>query len=304
MLNTLPEGQRFLGLDDAHADPEKSQCVIVPIPYERTSSYGFGSKLGPQAILDASRQVELFDSKLLSEPYAQCNGICTAQPMQFNDAESESNCVERIRLTTKSWLDEGKFVVSLGGEHMTSLGCILAHHERIDDLTIIQLDAHSDLRDQYEGSPYNHACVMKRLLDQHVHFIQVGIRSQEKEEYLLQKKHNLPVFYAHEINDKSFNGQDSWIQDVIAVARKNVYITFDCDVFDPSILPATGTPEPGGLNWYQVTRFLEALIQWRNLVGIDFSELAPIEGLHHPQFTIAKLIQRIIGMKLSHSDPF
>ena len=145
---------------------------------------------------------------------------------------------------------------------------------------------------------------MKRLLDQHIHFIQVGIRSQEKEEYLLQKEYNLPVFYAHEINDKSFNGQDSWIRDVIAVARKNVYITFDCDVFDPSIIPATGTPEPGGLNWYQITRFLEAVIQWRNLVGIDFSELAPIEGLHHPQFTMAKLIQRIIGMKFSHSDPF
>lgn len=299
---------RFLGLNDADADAERAKCVVLPIPYERTSSYAWGSKSGPEAILTASQQVEFFDSVLECEPYKLCGGVYTDHPMAFYEDEESAESMKRIQKSVKHWIDRDKFVVMIGGEHMTSLGCILAHGERYKGLTVVQFDAHSDLRDSYEGTPYNHACIMRRVFEHGIQFVQVGIRSQAVEEFEFQKDHEIPVFTSRYVHDSSSVSRHSWIRDVIALTGENVYVTFDCDALDPSIMPATGTPEPDGLTWSQVTHFFEILVQWRNLVGIDITELAPIDGVHHPQFTIAKLINRVIGLKYSersgakHSD--
>jgi agmatinase len=299
MFSMATKDARFLGLEDSDANPNEASCIILPAPYERTSSYGWGSEAGPRAILDASQQLETFDNVLNCEPYKLCNGISTALPLRFPKDEKSSESIARVRRAVSYWLDEKKFIIALGGEHTSALGSIIAHHDEFEDLTVLQFDAHSDLRDRYENSSFNHACVMRRVHGHNIRFIQIGIRSQAIEERAFQEENEIPVFTARYIHEKSAQSQHSWIHEIIALTGNNVYVTFDCDVLDPAIMPSTGTPEPDGLNWNQITAFFEALSQWRNLVGIDFTELAPIEGLHHPQFTIAKLIQRVIGLKFS-----
>jgi agmatinase len=295
MSEFLPKDRNFLGLDPADAHPGTAGVVVLPVPFEETSSYGQGSNEGPDAILEASQEVELFDSVVGFEPYQAAGGVATRMPLEVTGLDGAA-VAERLYGETKHWLAQNKMIVTLGGEHTSVVGAIRAHCERFDDLTVLQLDAHSDLRPAYLGSPWNHACAMARVLDFHGHIVQVGIRSQAKEEREIAGEKGLPVFYAHDIQQSRGN-RPPWIQQVIDATRPNVYITLDCDAFDPSIIPATGTPEPGGLDWRQVDGLLARLCVERNVVGIDISELAPIPGIQHPQFTMAKLVYRLIGYR-------
>jgi agmatinase len=283
----------FLGLDPEWSDADSSGLVILPVPYEKTSTYGRGSARGPAAIIAASNEVELFDAALGLEPYRAVAGIATLEPLRFEDGDGQALC-ESLRREAGRWLDRNKFLVTIGGEHTSIVGAIRAHCDRHDELTVLQLDAHSDLRPEYQGSRWNHACAMARVLDFHADLAAVGIRSQTRAERELATERGIPVIYAHEIHADGGTGA-GWLERVLEVTSPHVYVSLDCDVMDPSIMPSTGTPEPGGLSWQQIDALLERLCRRRRVVGLDVSELAPIEGLVHPDFTMAKLIYRFIG---------
>jgi len=289
----LPERERFLALEDELSSPERARFVVLPVPLEQTSSYGQGAAYGPAAIIEASHQLELFDASLGFKPCAAAGGIATLAPLLADDCNGEA-MAERVSRVAGRWLDADKRLITLGGEHTSVVGAIRAHAERYNDLTVVQLDAHSDLRQSYQGDDWSHACAMARVLDFHDNLVQVGIRSQCEEEHALSRERGLPVFYGEAIQTSTEQGRD-WVGEVIEATSSRVYVTLDCDVLDPSVMPATGTPEPGGLTWRQVNRLLARLCAKREIVGFDVSELAPVEGLIHPQYTVAKLIYRFVG---------
>jgi len=286
--------ERFLGLDDRQADPEKARVVLLPVPYERTSSYGSGSAAGPAAILRASREVELFDTELGVEPWRSAGGIATLRPLPVEEAEDGAVVMETLDRAVTDWLERGRMVVTLAGEHTGVVGAIRAHARASNGLTVVQIDAHSDMRPDYLDDPWNHACAMARVADFHGDIVQVGIRSESLEDRALVQEHGLPVFRAAGIHQDCARGLD-WIKPIIEACEEEVYVTLDCDAFDPSVMPSTGTPEPGGLTWQQVNELLCRLCRTRRVVGFDVNELAPIPGLNHPQFTVAKLIARFMG---------
>ncbi len=288
----LKENKNFLGIPKEYSDFETSKYVILPVPYEKTSTYGKGSRKGPEAILKASHEVELYDVALGMETYKECGGITTLSPTTFEVKKGES-LATKLQDFVMHLLNEDKFVITIGGEHTSVVGAIYAYIEKFPKLTVVQFDAHSDLRDSYMNSKWNHACAMARVLDKHKgKLIQVGIRSVGPEELDIRGKNSdrVVTYYAYDIKE-DFGKIEKIIDDL----TEYVYITFDCDVFDPSVIPATGTPEPGGLTWEWVDGFFCELSQRRKIVGFDVSELLPIPTLHHPQFIIAKLIYRIIG---------
>jgi agmatinase len=210
----------------------------------------------------------------------------------FKDAAA----VESIREKVHNLIMKGKTVVCIGGEHTISIGAARAHSDHFPDLSILQLDAHSDLRQEYEGNRYSHACVMARLYEFNKNIVQVGIRSQCREEadFIRQKKIN--TFYAFDLKGGRYGSDmQAWHDAVIGSLNENVYITIDCDFFDPSLIPAVGTPEPGGFGWHESISFLRRLAEKRRIVGFDVTELSPLRGLIHPQFAIAKLIYKTIG---------
>lgn len=295
MSSFLPSPDNFLALPADQSNPETAQVLVLPVPFEQTTTFGKGAAHGPQAILDASHQVEFFDAELGFAPVERAGGIATQEPLPVMgcDGASVAKCLEQVVSAT---LARGQFVVTLGGEHSSIVGAVRAHCAAFGDVSVLQLDAHSDLRPVYEGSPWNHACAMARVLDFHDTLVQVGIRSQEADERRTSEALGLPVLYAHEIHEADERGDD-WIHRVVAALRPLVYLTFDCDVLDPSVMPATGTPEPGGLSWRQVNRLLARLCRQRKIIGADFCELAPIPGMLHPQFSMAKLIYRLIGWR-------
>ncbi|MDH3328339.1 MAG: agmatinase [Desulfobulbaceae bacterium] len=293
MISLLGKDENFLGIDNEPGWPEGAGVVLVPVPFEQTSSYGTGSSAGPKAILEASQQVEFHDTRLGFVPIDALKGIVTLNYLEAENGDGRE-LADRLQKVVTSWLEQGKCVVTLGAEHTSVIGAIHAYAKCFDNLTVLQLDAHSDLRASYQDSRWNHACAMARVRDFNENIVQVGIRSECEEESDLVRKAGIPVFYAESIHERERKGED-WIGDVIAATSGQVYITFDCDALDPSIMPATGTPEPAGLDWTQVDRLLSRLSRERQVVGFDISELAPIEGLHHPQFTIAKLVYRLLG---------
>lgn len=298
----LPAEENFLGLEPEQSSLETAGVVVVPAPFEATSSYGAGSEDGPGAILEASRQVEYYDCALGFEPVEACGGIATVAPVPAEDlfakgpAPAAEAFAERLEGLVGDWLEKGKFVVALGGEHSSIVGAARAHTNRFTNLTVLQLDAHSDLREQYLGNPWSHACALRRILDFHDHAVQVGTRSEDAGEAKTARRRGVATFYAHTIWRQAEAGED-WLTPVIEATRARVYVTLDADVFDPSIIPATGTPEPGGLTWNQIDRLLCRLCEEREVVGIDASELAPMEGTSVSQFTLAKLIYRFIGYR-------
>jgi agmatinase len=291
----LPTDQNFLALDPEDSDTASAGVVIIQVPHEATSTFGEGSAFGPARIVAASQEVELFDAALGFEPFRACGGIATLPPLNLGECDGAA-VAERLRLEARRWLGLGRFTITIGGEHSSIVGAVQASCETFSDLTVLQLDAHSDLRPDFEGTPWNHACAVARILDFHDSVVQAGIRSQAPEEREISESLGLPVFYAHDIHDREADGID-WIGDLVAALRPNVHITFDCDAFDPAVIPATGTPEPNGLTWRQVDRLLDRVCRERNLVSFDVSELAPIPGLHHPEFTVAKMIYRWIGRR-------
>lgn len=288
----------FLGLDEEWSSSERSRFIILPAPYEVTTSYGGGTGRAPDAIIEASRYVELYDEELRCEPYRITGGIATAGPIVFGPDRRGADAVGEIRKEVLRHIGSGKTVVTIGGEHTIAVGAALAHAEFYENLSILQLDAHSDLRQEYEGDRYSHASAMARIYEQHPQIVQVGIRSQCEEEALFISEKGIRTFYAHELKSCRLDRQDA----IFAALQENVYLTLDCDFFDPSLIPALGTPEPGGFGWDETIAFLRRLAAERNIVGFDVNELAPVPGLSHPQFTIAKLIYRLIGA-ISSSQP-
>ena len=293
MYSFLPGDEGFLGLETHEGLAESAGVVLLPVPFEGISSFGQGSARGPAEILQASHQVEVYDTGLGFEPYAAANGIATLAPLQLGEADGAATA-ELVEGVVQYWLENGKRVVTLGGAHTSVVGAIRAHVGYYPALSVVQLDAHSDLRPSYEGHAWSHACAMARVLDCQCDLVQVGVRSECREERRIAEARSLSVFRAEALSQQERDGLD-WIADVVEATSDRVYVTLDCDVLDPSLIPATGTPEPGGLTWQQVDALLARLCTGREVVGFDVSELAPIDGLRHPQFTIAKLIYRLIG---------
>lgn len=274
----------FGGLTEEFSKEDKSAVIVLPVPYDGTSTWVKGADKGPEAILEASANMELYDIETDSEVYL--HGIHTAPPVTEN--ESPEAVTGEVFKRVGEILKKGRFPVILGGEHSVSIGSIQACAKHFPDLTILQLDAHTDLRDEYEGSKNNHACVMARAREV-AHIVQAGIRSMDSGE--IPSLDRQRVFFAHMMQD-----DDSWMDRAIDKLTGNVYITLDLDVLDPSIMPSTGTPEPGGMGWYQVIMFLEKVIARKTLVGFDVVELCPLPSNKAPDFLAAKIIYRILSM--------
>jgi agmatinase len=275
----------FGDLPDKYSSLKDSDIVIVPVPYDGTSTWQKGADKGPDALIDASVHMELYDIETDSQVYLK--GIHTAKSVKVNKSpEATVNSVEK---DVRRYLDKDKFVVVVGGEHSISTGPVRAHLEKYKDFTVLQLDAHSDLRDKYEGSKYNHACVMSRIAEL-CPIVQVGIRSSDISEKAALGKSS--VFFAENIHDRS-----DWVGQVLSKLSEKVYITIDLDVFDPSIMPSTGTPEPGGLFWYDVLMLLKAVFDDKEVVGFDIVELCPNPKNKAPDFLAAKLIYKMLSYK-------
>ncbi len=266
---------------------DKSWVVILPVPYEATVTYEKGASKGPSAIIEASRYLEFYEMDSGASP--KDAGIWTAEPLK--PAETPEKMVESVYNEAKKHIESGKFVVMLGGEHTLTFGTVKACKEKYPDLSVLQLDAHADLREEYNSMRLMHGTVMARIREL-CPVVPAGIRSVGRKEAERIKKESLPVFFAEDIHDN-----DKWMDEAIAGLSDNVYITFDVDVLDPSVMPATGTPEPGGLGWHNVIRFLRKVFREKNVVGFDVVELAPKEGMHHCNFTAARLVQKMIGYK-------
>jgi agmatinase len=278
---------QFGDFEPKHTDPEAAAIRILPVPYDGTSTWVKGADKGPQAILDASCNLEFYDIETDSEIFRK--GIFTELAVEGLDTPEQ--VAGAVHQRTAALLDKDRFPVILGGEHSVSIGAFEAMASQYDNLTILQLDAHADLRDEYEGSTHNHACVMARAKE-HAPIVQVGIRSMD-----VCEKANIDTsraFFAHDICGWL---TADWIERVVPLLTGNVYLTIDLDVFDPSIMAGTGTPEPGGLRWYDVIALIRAVCSQRNLVGFDIVELCTPEHLWSCDFLAAKLLYKTLTYK-------
>ncbi len=276
----------FAALAREYSDFENAKAVILPIPYEHTTSYKSGTRNGPSAIIAASRNLELYDAELKCEPYRA--GICTLDELE--PVSGEAGQMEGRIAEVAGWLlAEEKLPVALGGEHSLSLGLVTALAAKHNGLSVLQLDAHADLRDSYQGNKYSHACTMRRI-GELAPIVPVGIRSlcRKEAEWIENKK--LKIFWAQDIMNKR-----KWHTEVVERLSDEVYITIDLDVFDPGIMPAVGTPEPGGLDWYAVLQLLKLVASEKRIVGFDVVELSPQPGNIAPDFMAAKLVYKLLG---------
>ena len=272
----------FGGLEEP-SDYDAARFVVLPIPYDGTSTWQKGADHGPAAILAASANMELFDIETRSEPWRQ--GLVTMALVK--ERSTPEAMVEATRQRAAGLIADGKIVVGLGGEHSVSVGLIQAQAERHPGMTVLQLDAHADSRDEYEGSKYNHACVMARVAEL-CDYVQVGIRSMDAAE--MENLRPERTFFAHDLEDRS-----GWIDDVVRQLGDPVYVTIDLDVLDPAEMPSTGTPEPGGMRYRQVTRLLDAVCREREVVGFDVVELLPDQNNRAPDFLAARLIYQMMA---------
>ena len=285
MKNKLPNN--FGGLPAKYSSCKNASIVILPVPFEKSSSWIKGSGKGPAAIINASKNMELYDIETGCEIYTK--GIHTAKAI---NAGTPKTMIDKVRKEVNRCHTNQKFVVVIGGEHTVSLGPIKAHSENYDNFSILHLDAHSDMRDTYEANRYSHACVMARAKETTDNIISAGIRSMDSSELNSIDRKN--IFYASEIRKNR-----DWISAVTRRLLKNVYITIDLDVFDPSIMPSTGTPEPGGLGWYEALDLLEHVSKKKNIVGFDVVELCPNKNIAAPDFLAAKLIYKLLSFKFA-----
>ena len=275
----------FGGIPPKYDNLEKAKVVILPVPYDGTSTWIKGADKGPDAILEASANMELYDIETNSEVYKK--GIFTAPAV--SEAQSPEKMTEAVYAASLQYVTAKKFLVTLGGEHSISVGAIQAYAETYPNLTVLQFDAHSDMRPEYEGSRFNHACAMSRAVEM-CPIVQVGIRSMDVDE----KKYIHPdrIFYA-----ENRHRETDWMHKALDLLSENVYITIDLDVFDPSIMPSTGTPEPGGLLWHEVLDMIRLVNSKCNIVGFDVVELCPNTINKAPNFLAAKLIYKILSYK-------
>jgi agmatinase len=295
MSTTTETATRYFGLPDEFSSAENARVSIVPVPYEATVSYGTGTAQGPEAVLEASQQVELFDDELWVEPYKV--GIHTAEPVKMAPVLGENaEPFKELQAAISPLIESDKFPIIIGGEHSLTLGSVKACLDRYPDLSILQIDAHADCRDSYEGNPYSHASVSYHLykaLPQPL-ITQVGIRniSSGEVEWMEREKPLINIFWARQ--------QDKWnFHDIVNTLSDNVYLTIDIDGLDPSIMPTTGTPEPGGMTWYQLMELIKQLCIKKNVVAADVVEFAPVPNLHAPSFLVAKLIYKLIGYRFA-----
>lgn len=300
MLSYLPADGNFLGIPPDHST-ERARIVIHPVPYERTTSYGKGTKDGPEAILRASHYVEFYDDEYERELCFDV-GIATVEPLPFKKLPITES-LALIEARTRVIVGEGKFCLSLGGEHTISLPIIRAHLEQYPRLSVLQFDAHADLRDAYDGNPYSHACVMARLAE-HIppdRITQVGIRALCKEEAATIKSLGVRTFFASAI--RRLYSTTEWRSQLLEGLTDQVYLTFDVDALDPSIMPATGTPEPEGLTYSECIEIVQLVANsGRRIVGIDVVEFAPIKKIHHASLTAARLVYKLLNIAFSHES--
>ena len=277
--------KNFAGIEDKYCKKESSAIWLQSIPYDGTSTWGKGADNAFTAFLEALENMELYDIETGSEVYKKGVHILS----QITENKSPEFVFNAVYNSTKELINTNKFLTFIGGEHSISIGIIKAFYEKYKNLTVLQLDAHSDLRESYIDSPYNHACALHDA-SKNTNLIQVGIRSMDSCElkYLNRKQ----CYFAEDIFAKT-----DWMEESISQMTDDVYLTIDLDVFDPSIMPSTGTPEPGGLLWNTTIQYLKKVFMEKNVVGFDIVELAPIDGLLAPNFLVAKLYYKLLSYK-------
>ena len=280
----------YAGIPAEFAKLENAKIVLIPVPYDGTSTWQKGADKGPEAFLNASENMELYDIETDTEVYKK--GVYLADAV--SEKSSPEAMVEAVHDITKRYINKNKFVTLFGGEHSISIGTIRAFNECFNNLTVLHIDAHADLRKEYEGSSCNHACAVYEA-SQIANLIQVGIRSMDIKEKTLMDLDK--TYFAHEMAT-----DDNWMVDAIDQMTENVFITFDLDAFDPSIAPSTGTPEPGGLLWYETLEFLKQVFQEKNVVGFDIVELCPNEFDKSSDFLAAKLYYKMLSYKFYDED--
>ena len=288
-MKYLSNKNGFLGIDNKFDIKQKS--VVIPFGLEKTVSYGGGTKNGPKEIIKASHQVELYDEELNCEPF-KVIGVKTIKPFKIN--KNINKALKQISLLNQKSIEKNLFPLTLGGEHSITAGCIEPFVKKFKNVTILQFDAHADLRNSYNNQKYSHASAMRRCLDfKNVNLISIGIRNISKEEIPFLKKNDsrIKIFWAKD--------QKKWNLKYFKrlIKNKNVYLTFDVDGLDSSIMPATGTPEPGGLFWYETLSLIKTTFKNANVIGADINELAPIKGFNSYNFLVAKLAYKILTYK-------
>jgi agmatinase len=276
----------FGGLDFAYPTFEDATFIVVPVPYDLTSTYQPGSRKGPSAILDASGNMELYDEELRRETYE--TGIFTLPPLEI-DARGPAEMILSVRKAVSDILGFDKIPVLLGGEHSISFGAVQAMKDKYPEISVFQLDAHADLRNDYQGTPFSHASVGRRI-SEICPLVQAGIRSMSFEEAVFLKEGKVKSFSADYILE-----EQGWCEKICEHVHGDVYLTIDIDVLDPSIMPATGTPEPGGIGWKDILRLLKAISFRCRVRGFDIVELSPIPGMVAPDFLVSKLAYRLMG---------
>lgn len=278
--------QNFAGLTPPYTDLETAKVVILPVPYDSTTEWHSGTREGPRAIINASQYLELYDIELGQEIYKV--GIHTLPEIQPL-LSSPEEMVQRVYHVAKELIQQTKFIVMLGGEHSLSLGMVRALKEKYQDFCVLQLDAHADLRDEYLGTKYSHACIMRRVLEL-CPITQVGIRSLSWEEQQFLNQNKMQAFYISTPTPDLASPQQ-----ILSSLTDNVYVSIDLDVFDPSIMSAVGTPEPGGMQWHEVLNLLKSVTLHKHVVGFDLVELCPKEGPASCAFLAAKLAYKLVG---------
>ena len=288
-MKYLSNKSGFLGIDNKFNIKQKS--VVIPFGLEKTVSYGGGTKNGPKEIIKASHQVELYDEELNCEPFKNI-GVKTIKPFKIN--KNINKALKQISLLNQKSIEKNLFPLTLGGEHSITAGCIEPFVKSYKNITILQFDAHADLRNSYNNQKYSHASAMRRCLDfKNVDLISIGIRNISKEEIPFLKKNDarIKIFWAKD--------QKKWNLKYFKrlIKNKNVYLTFDVDGLDSSIMPATGTPEPGGLFWYETLSLIKTTFKNANVIGADINELSPIKGFNSYNFLVAKLAYKMLSYK-------
>ncbi|MGB3532103.1 MAG: agmatinase [Microcoleaceae cyanobacterium] len=290
----------FLG-SEIISDYNTARVVVLPIPYEKTTTYRKGCSNGPTALLEASHQLECYDDELGQEITAQV-GIYTHRVIadtRQDPSITPEQMLQTTQQTVASLIGDHKFVIAIGGEHSITSGVVAAYAQtQLSPFTVVQIDAHTDLRHEFEGSIYNHACAMRRIHDQGIPIVHIGIRSLCQEEADLIQQHQLPVIWARDIAT-----DPNWIESVMsAISTEKVFLTIDLDGLDPSLMPGVGTPEPGGLNWYSLTALLKRLFVTHDVIGCDVMELAPVTDSVVSEYTAAKLTYKLIGYQALFSS--
>ena len=276
----------FGALPHELADYNKAKVVVLPVPYDGTTSYKPGTRDGPHAIIDASRVIEFYDEEA-KKNFSEV-GICTLDELEIvNDAKQ---VIDRVYESTKTLLEDQKKIVMIGGEHSLTSGAVRAFKEKFSDLSVLHVDANADMADLNGDSKWDHGCVARRVHEM-CPVVLVGIRSLDEEQAKFIEKEKIPIYWAH----KTLTGSDAWMDEAIAKLSDNVYLTVDLDAFDPSIMPSVGTPQPGGFDWFTLLKFLRKLSKTKNVVGFDVMEFMPIPQMHSPDFIAAKLVYKLIG---------